>query len=172
MLVKVASDQAAFSQLVRRYQAIVRGLLMRLCANHAEADDLAQDTFIKAHEKLASYQGDNRFKGWICKIAYTEFLQSARKRKSRARLLERYRAEQDDEAQPVSETAGMSQDLDRALGELKGDERICVVMCYACSMSHGDIVEATGLPLGTVKSHINRGRAKLKAYFAPKEVAA
>ncbi|MFT6542613.1 MAG: RNA polymerase sigma-70 factor (ECF subfamily) [Maricaulis maris] len=53
---------------------------------------------------------------------------------------------------------------------MKEDERIAVVLCYSCGMSHSEAAEATGMPLGTVKSHVNRGRAKLQAFFADAEV--
>jgi len=58
---------------------------------------------------------------------------------------------------------GDSVDLDRALSKLSEPERTCIVMCYACGMSHSEAAEATGMPLGTVKSHVNRGREKMKA---------
>jgi RNA polymerase sigma-70 factor (ECF subfamily) len=170
-LVMAGSDQRAFSALVGRHQQAVRGLLMRLCRNHALADDIAQDTFVKAYEKISTYSGTGSFKAWLCKIAYTQFLMSARKRKAADKALERLQAE------PAETTTnpgapGAKVDLDRALATLGEEERTCVVMCYAGGMSHSEAADAVGLPLGTVKSHVNRGRAKLKAWFEKKEQAA
>ena len=67
---------------------------------------------------------------------------------------------------------GARVDLDRALATLGEEERVCVVLCYASGLSHSDAAEVTGLPLGTVKSHVNRGKGKLKAWFERKEAAA
>ncbi len=170
-LVMAGGDQRAFSALVSRHQQAVRGLLMRLCRNHALADDIAQDTFVKAFEKISTFSGTGSFKAWLCKIAYTQFLMSARKRKAADKALERLQAEPV-ETSTSSGAPGAKVDLDRALATLGEEERACVVMCYAGGMSHSEAAEAVGLPLGTVKSHVNRGRAKLKAWFEKKEQAA
>lgn len=170
-LVMAGGDQRAFATLVNRHQQAVRGLLMRLCRNHALADDIAQDTFVRAFEKISSFTGKGSFKAWLCKIAYTQFLMSARKRKAADKALERLQAEPT-EASTAPGAPGARVDLDRALATLGEEERACVVMCYAGGMSHSEAAEAVGLPLGTVKSHVNRGRAKLKAWFENKEQAA
>ncbi|OAB60063.1 RNA polymerase subunit sigma-70, partial [Leptolyngbya valderiana BDU 20041] len=166
-----AGDQRAFARLVDRHQKTVRGVLMRLCRNHALADDLAQDTFIKAYERIADYSGAGALRGWLCRIAYTEFLMHARKRKARDRTLDRFKAEPGEDHAPPGPGAARV-DLDRALATLGEEERTCVVLCYAAGMSHSEAAETTGLPLGTVKSHVNRGRTRLKAWFARKEAAA
>ncbi|MFP4518668.1 MAG: RNA polymerase sigma factor [Oceanicaulis sp.] len=166
-----AGDQRAFGTLVDRHQKTVRGVLMRLCRNDALADDLAQDAFIKAYDKIADFSGSGSFRGWVCRIAYTEFLMHARKRKAQERTLERLKAEPEDDHVPPG-TAGARVDLDRALATLGEEERTCVVLCYAGGMSHSEAAQVTGLPLGTVKSHVTRGRARLKAWFERKEVAA
>ena len=169
-LVMATKNVAAFGELVRRHQGVVRGMLHRMCRNHALADDLAQDTFIRAFEKIGSFLGTGTFKSWLCSIAYTEFLKSARKRKSTDRAMERFGSGMEDSEAPRD--MGNVVDLDRALTTLKDEERVAVVMCYSCGMSHSEAAEATGMPLGTIKSHVNRGRAKLQAYFAQAEVIA
>ncbi|WP_203293524.1 RNA polymerase sigma factor [Maricaulis parjimensis] len=169
-LVVATKNPAAFGELVRRHQGIVRGMLHRMCRNHALADDLAQDTFIRAYEKIGSFKGTGSFKSWMCSIAYTEFLKSARKRKSTERVMEKFQSGVEDTEAPRD--MGSVVDLDRGLATLKEEERTLVVMCYSCGMSHSEAAEATGMPLGTVKSHVNRGRAKLQAFFQEAEVMA
>ncbi|WP_291844687.1 sigma-70 family RNA polymerase sigma factor [Maricaulis sp.] len=169
-LVVATNNPAAFGELVRRHQGLVRGMLHRMCRNHALADDLAQDAFIRAYEKIGSFKGTGSFKSWLCSIAYTQFLMSARKRKATERVLEKYQIGMDDSEAPRD--MGNVVDLDRGLATLKEDERIAVVLCYSCGMSHSEAAEATGMPLGTVKSHVNRGRAKLQAFFTDAEVMA
>jgi RNA polymerase sigma factor (sigma-70 family) len=166
-LVVAAKDGAAFSELVRRHQGVVRGMMARMCGNHALADDLAQEAFIKAFNKIDSFTGSGSFRGWLCRIAYNEFLMSARKRKATDKAMERFKQDVDDVEAPRD--MGSVVDLDRALKTLKEDERTCVVMCYASGMSHSEAAEVTGMPLGTVKSHVNRGREKLKAWFETEE---
>ena len=152
-LVVATKNPAAFGELVRRHQGIVRGMLQRMCRNHALADDLAQDTFIRAYEKIGSFKGTGSFKSWMCSIAYTEFLKSARKRKSTERVMEKFQTGVEDTEAPRD--MGSVVDLDRGLATLKEEERTLVVMCYSCGMSHSEAAEATGMPLGTVKSHVN-----------------
>ena len=87
-------DPDAFGQLVQRYQSQVRGWLRQLTHDPMLADDLAQDTFIRAWDKLHTFAGTGRFSAWLMKLAYSMFLQFQRKSKSNQRLLERLRLEQ------------------------------------------------------------------------------
>ncbi|MEO1039452.1 MAG: RNA polymerase sigma factor [Pseudomonadota bacterium] len=170
-LVMAGRDKRAFGVLVRRHEVVVRGLLMRLCRNHALAEDLAQDAFVRAYTRIDSYRATGSFKSWLCRIAYTEFLKSARKRKSADRALDRLQNDAVEDSAPPAD-GGARVDLDRALATLKPDERVCVVLCYAGGLSHSEAAGVTGFALGTVKSHVKRGRDKLKAWFERKVEAA
>src|SRR5580765_5663432 len=80
--VVVHDDRHAFSELVRRHQSSVRATLRRLTAgNHALADDLAQETFLLAYRKLATFRQEAQFSTWLYRIATNAFLTDARKRK-------------------------------------------------------------------------------------------
>ena len=169
-LVSATGDRHAFGQLVERYQVLVRAMLTRMSGNHALADDLAQEAFIKAYRKISSFSGKGSFKSWLCRIAYTEFLQAARKRKATAKVLERYQAHQAVQDQASRRDAsGDAMDLDRALAGLNEVERNLIVLCFSTGLSHAEAAAATGLPLGTVKSHINRGKAKMRALLEDQE---
>jgi len=169
-LVVATQDNNAFGELVRRHQGLIRGMMARMSRNRALAEDLAQDAFIRAFQKIGSFSGTGSFKSWLCKIAYNEFLMAARKRKATDKAMEKFKTEVDDTEAPRD--MGSVVDLDRALATLKDDERTAVVLCYSCGMSHSEAAEATGMPLGTVKSHVNRGREKLKAFFETAEAVA
>jgi RNA polymerase sigma-70 factor, ECF subfamily len=169
-LVVATQDNNAFGELVRRHQGLIRGMMARMSRNRALAEDLAQDAFIRAFQKIGSFSGTGSFKSWLCKIAYNEFLMAARKRKATDKAMEKFKGEVDDTEMPRD--MGNVVDLDRALATLKDDERTAVVLCYSCGMSHSEAAEATGMPLGTVKSHVNRGREKLKAFFETAEAVA
>lgn len=163
-LVIATKDRRAFGELARRHQGVVRGMLARMTRNRALAEDLAQDAFLKAFQKIGTFTGAGSFRGWLCRVAYTEFLQARRKRVAVERTMERFKSEQERDAGGADR--GDILDLDRALSALSEDERACVVLCYACGMSHAEAAQATGMPLGTVKSHVNRGREKMRTLMA------
>jgi len=165
-----ARDQAAFSELVRRHQSRVRSWLRQLTRNSATADDIAQDTFIKAWDKLHTFGGQGRFAAWLMKIAYTEFLMTHRKAKGELRLAAAVAAEST--GPPVHDPSGeqnVAADLERLLGALGEEEQIVMVLCYAQGLSHGEASEITGMPIGTIKSHIHRGKEKIRLRFFPEE---
>ncbi len=161
-------DQAAYGELVRRHQSRVRNWLRQLTRNAATADDIAQEAFITAWEKLASFGGQGKFGSWLMKIAYNEFLMAYRKGRSTDRLASAIEAEITDDA--VHDPAGeqsVAADLERLLAVLNADERAVMILCYAQGMSHSEASDITGLPVGTVKSHITRGKEKIRLRFFP-----
>ncbi len=155
----------AFESLVRRNQSLVRGFLRRLCSGDAAlADDLAQETFVMAWRRIGAFEAKGSFKGWLCRIAYTQFLQNRRSAKASARREDAVMAEaattQDDRSGNEARL-----DLDRVMSALSPEQRAAVALCYGEGLSHAEAAEALGLPLGTVKSHVLRGRAKVLAGF-------
>ena len=162
-----SGQEAAYEVLVRRYQGTVRGLAHRLALNPAEADDVAQAAFFTAWRKIGSFRGGS-FKAWLCTIAYREFLQARRKQKPEIEF--------DESAHIISfdtsaAALGDQLDLERALKTLPENQRICVVLCVASGLSHSEAAAATGFPLGTVKSHVNRGVETLRKRLATHNVA-
>ena len=149
-------DVAAFGFLVRQHQSPLRGYLRRLTrGNHALADDLAQETFLEAHRKLSQFAGKGSFAGWLYAIAWSRFLMEARKRK-----LEPL-DDMDDRVAPQSDPA-LKLDLEKALALLRPPERSALTLCFALGMPHEEAAEVMKVPLGTLKSHVARGREKLK----------
>lgn len=164
-----AGDRAAFGELVRRHGSAVRGLLRRMGSAPAEADDVAQDAFLTAFERIAEFRGEGTFAGWVKKIAARLYL----RRLQKARRLAEFAAEPDDAADVAvqSDAAGRI-DLDEGLKSLGAGERLCVSLCYGAGLSHAEAAEALNLPLGTVKSHVKRGLEKLRTRLAPPAGAA
>lgn len=158
-------DTAAFGELVRRHQSQVRNFLRKLCRDRELADDLAQDSFLHAWEKLHTYAGHGSFIGWLLKVAYTTFLQSKRKSSRYDDILEKmgHLAEAGGSTHTV-ESIELS-DLDRFLAVLTEEERAVMILSYACGLSHREIGEAAELPIGTVKSIIFRGKEKIRDSF-------
>lgn len=154
-----AGSDAAFARLVERRQAEVRGFLRRMLGGSwAEADDLAQETFLSAWSSMGALKDPATVRAWLFGIAWRK----ARDRlRSMRRSVERDAAwlEVADPAPGVSAEDRMA--MARAMEGLAPAQRACVALCLAGGCSHGEAVIALGLPLGTVKSHVARGRATL-----------
>jgi len=164
-LVLLASnkDQKAFAILVERHQGWLRNLLRRLSHDRALADDLAQQVLLQAWDALPGLTSGQAFPAWLKTIAVRIWLKHLRCQDPLFQL------DRDAEVpeQAVENSPGMAIDLDRALAQLGAAMRLCVVLAYHEGMSHGEIVRATRLPLGTVKSHISRGTARLRTLLEP-----
>jgi len=153
-----AGNTAAFGLLVRWHQSDLRGFLMRLTkGNGALADDLAQETFLEAWRKIGQY-GKGSFFGWLCAIAWSRFLMEARKRKWEA--LDEV-PEMADNAPDPERASLVRHDLESAMAELSAPQRAALTLCFALGLSNEEAAVAMNLPLGTLKSHVNRGREKL-----------
>jgi RNA polymerase sigma-70 factor (ECF subfamily) len=152
--VVAGDDTRAFEQLVLRHQAVVRGFLRRLTA---DADDIAQETFIKAYRRLAHFRGDARFSTWLIAIAYNELRQMQRRHSHQQKVVAALRLE----SHAAAESPVEMHDLPKLLAWLEEDERVAMVLSYAHGYSHSEIAVVTGLPIGTVKSKLNRARARI-----------
>ncbi len=170
--VQGSDDRAAFALLVARHQSSVRTVLRRLTRGDTGlADDLAQDTFILAWRNIRHFRFEARFSTWIYRIAINAWRSEARKKRELLLDLDAGEA-------PVD--AGLSEempdvvsrvDLERAMTVLSEGERAAIAACYYADLSHEEAAQALGIPVGTVKTHVLRGKAKLKARLAGKEEA-
>jgi RNA polymerase sigma-70 factor (ECF subfamily) len=105
----------------------------------------------------------------LLKVAYTTFLQSKRKSKRYAEILDEAGYAAQIESRSYTQSTDEISDLDKLLAVLTQEERAIMVMSYACGLSHREIGEATGMPVGTVKSVIFRGKEKIRANFDIKD---
>lgn len=162
-----AGDRPAFGELVRRHGSAVRGLLRRMGAEPSVADDVAQDAFLTAFERVAEYRGEGTFSSWVRRIAARQYVRRFRK-EARFDL----EAETADEGHGGETSAAARIDLDEAMKSLSEAERLCVSLCYGAGLSHVEAADALNAPLGTVKSHVKRGLDKLRLRLAPQAGAA
>lgn len=160
----LGNDRRAFEQLVRRHQGMVRAQLCRLLlGDEATADDLAQETFLLAWRKLDQFRSDARFSTWLYRIAYSCFLQMCRTKSWAAR------SAQDDEMEhlPIPAHAmDLQLDLARAMQHLSAAEQAVLLHCMQLGLSHEEAAYVLAMPLGTVKTHAMRGKAKLKTWLS------
>ena len=156
-------DTRAFDQLVRRYQSPVRRFFLhQTCGDAALSDDLAQDTFLKAYTALASFHGLANFSTWLYRIAYNVFYDYLRTRKEMDPL---DTARVDTQCSTQQPDIGREMDIYRALATLKEAERTCITVFYLDDLSIDRIADVTGMPAGTVKSHLSRAKQKLATYL-------
>ena len=142
----------------------MRGLLRQLARSDlALADDLAQETFLKAYKNIRSFRGEAKFSTWLYRIAYNSFREDARRRKELVGIDEtQLEAEQD----PNTVDPALRQDLMQALKLLPLHERSAVLLCCQNGLSHDEASRVLDIPLGTVKTNVLRGREKLKKTLA------
>ena len=155
-------DSNAFAELVRRKQGWLRNFMYRTCGDSSLADDLAQQTFLQAWNSIRKLRDARRFNGWLRTVAVNVWLKHHRS----APVAETHLSiTEDGPVLPASShpQPDLAIDLDRALTTLSTSVRLCVVLSYHEGLSHREITVLTGLPLGTVKSHIKRGSDQLKA---------
>jgi RNA polymerase sigma-70 factor (ECF subfamily) len=162
----ITGGRDAFGELVRRHGSAVRGLLRRMGADPALADDLAQDSFLAAFEQIADFRGEGTFQAWVKRIAARLYVKRWR-RDARMDLMAD--TPEPDVADGGGESGAADRlDLDEALRALSAPERVCVSLCYGGGLSHAEAALALNAPLGTVKSHVKRGLDKLRARMAPR----
>lgn len=158
----VAGSHAAFGELVRRHGTALRTHLRRMGAQGADADDMAQDAFIIAYERLNEFRHEGTLIAWLKTIASRRYLK-------RLKATQKYLFTDDQslfETADIRTEAPASPDLDAALSQLKPLVRVCVTLNFSAGFSHQEVADETGLPLGTVKSHIRRGLDQLKGILS------
>jgi RNA polymerase sigma-70 factor (ECF subfamily) len=164
-LVQAASggSQEAFSRLVQSHQQALRGFLRRILHGRPdEADDLAQEAFIAAWSSLSRLRAADDFRPWLFGIAYRKAQSALRSGRRQARRDGEWLAVEAQSTEPPLDPA-LRFSLDRAMMDLEPDQRAAVQLCLAEGWTHPEAAQALGLPLGTIKSHVARGRARLLA---------
>lgn len=156
-------NKRAFDTLVKKYQSPIRRFFLHQTLGDEElSNDLAQDTFIKAYTHLTSFKNLSNFSTWLFRIAYNVFYDYIRNRKETSGLED---WEVDATYQVEQKRVGEKMDIYRGLSLLKETERICVTLHYMEDLPIDKISAIMGIPSGTVKSHISRGKEKLANFL-------
>ena len=153
-------NNRAFDQLVRKYQSPVRRFFLhQTCGDEPLSDDLAQETFIKAYLSIRGFKGLSKFRTWLYRIAYNEYY---------AWLRRRHEERLDDYGQFASclpdtppGNCDDKMDVQAAMRQLTDAQRAVVALFYIDDLPINKIAQITGMPTGTVKSHLSRAKAKL-----------
>jgi RNA polymerase sigma-70 factor, ECF subfamily len=177
-VVQLARDgrERAFRELIGRYQRPVFSLIYRLVRDREQAEDLAQDTFIKVLNAIDRYNPEYKFSSWIFKIAHNTALDQLRRKQPDTLSLDgspHARTAAETEASTITpeshaespEQFALNRELggeiDRALGMLRTEYRTAIVLCHVEGRPYEEIAEIMDVPLGTVKTYIHRGRKEL-----------
>jgi len=159
-----AGSADAFGRLVHMHQQGLRAFLRRLGAR--DADDIAQETFVFAWEHIARFDSTRPFRPWLFGIAWRKFREG--KRSWLRRLTRQGHATADMET-ALQPDPGLKLDLAKALGDLSPEQKAALLLCLGCEFTHAEAAEALAMPLGTVKSHVARGREKLTAALGERD---
>lgn len=157
-----AGDSAAFAALVRLHQGYLRKLLGRVCkGDQGRADDLAQETFVRAWRALPGFRGEARLRTWLTRLAYSS-LSAERPGLPPAQAGDADEPVESDFAPGIDWRI----DLDRALAGLSEPQRHALLLTYGADLSHVEAAQVLGWPLGTLKTQILRAKARLRSQLA------
>ncbi|HLF57724.1 MAG TPA: sigma-70 family RNA polymerase sigma factor [Thermoanaerobaculia bacterium] len=170
-------SEEAFRELVERFERPVYGLVLRIVRRNDLAEDLAQETFVKAWKALGRFDPSRKFSSWLFKIAHNSALDALRRRGEEPLSLDAPAAEgeparelpADPRAEnPLARTTfrAAGRALEAALAELRPQYREILVLRFVEGLAYEEIAEVTGSPLGTVKVHIFRARQELAKKMA------
>jgi len=154
-------SESAFNALIDRHQQAVRTFLRGLLANHSDADDAAQETFLAAWTQAKSFRGQGSVRSWLFSIAW---------RKAKGSQRGWFRAARRDTTYHEFSSGDMAPEmpaedriaLRQALLSLPLDQRAAVVLCLGSGYTHAEAAAMLAIPLGTIKSYVLRGRDKLQ----------
>jgi len=177
-----AGEEAAYRELIRRYERPLFSLLFRMVRDRELAEDLAQETFVKALNAIESYRPEFKFSSWIFKIANNAAIDHLRRRELDTLSLEGSPQAETPEAieatalqiggrqeSPLAEVEAreLGGQIEAAIAQLRPEYRSCILLRHVEGRAYEEIAEILNVNLGTVKSRLMRGRSHLKAQLAP-----
>lgn len=169
----------AFDELIRRYQRRVYTFAYRLTGNADDASDIAADTFVRLYTSIASFRGESSFATWLFRVVTNIYLDARKRQRVRQtqsldemiELEESTVQRQIEDTNPtpheVAEDHERTAALQAAITSLPEFQRTMVVMYHVNGMAYEEIAEALDLPIGTVKSRLNRARQALRRKLEP-----
>jgi len=177
VVLAVEGKEAAYRELIRRYERPVFSLVLRMVRDRQLAEDLSQETFIKALNAIASYRPEYKFSSWIFKIANNAAIDHLRRRElntlsidgspnaTSAEDIEATALQVGDKAEtPLAELEAreLGTAIEKAIGRLRPEYRSCIMLRHVEGLAYEEIAQLLDLPLGTVKTYIHRARHELR----------
>jgi RNA polymerase sigma-70 factor (ECF subfamily) len=177
VVLAVEGKEAAYRELIRRYERPVFSLVLRMVRDRQLAEDLSQETFIKALNAIATYRPEYKFSSWIFKIANNAAIDHLRRRElntlsidgspnaTSAEDIEATALQVGDKSEtPLAELEAreLGTAIERAIGQLRPEYRSCIMLRHVEGLAYEEIAQLLDLPLGTVKTYIHRARHELR----------
>jgi RNA polymerase sigma-70 factor (ECF subfamily) len=167
-----SGDQSAFASLVEKHKDMVFTIVVKIVKKPEDAEEIAQDVFLKVFDKLDSFRGDSKFSTWLYRIAYNAAISKTRKRRLEVEALDdftinNYSLDEVKEELEVIDPEKQQKFLKEAMEQLSDDDYLIVKMFYLEEMSVKDISSVNGLSQANVKVKLHRIRKKL--YCSMKE---
>jgi RNA polymerase sigma-70 factor, ECF subfamily len=181
VLLARGGQEAAYRELIRRYERPIFALLFRMVRDRELAEDLSQETFVKALNAIESYRPEFKFSSWIFKIANNAAIDHLRRRELDTLSLDGSpHAETPEAMQATALQIGTRQEspldvveakelggaIEAAIGRLRPEYRSCILLRHVEGRAYEEIAEILDLPLGTVKTYIHRARNELRQLLA------
>ena len=165
-------DLGAFNMIVERYQARVFNLTARILGNRTSAEDVTQETFISAYKAIGAFRGGS-LRAWLLRIASNasrDFLRTSRRRPAESLdqflLNPSFQVRSGDESpERYTLRRELGAEIQRAILSVPEDQRTAVVLVDVQGLSYDEAAEATGVSLGTIKSRLSRGRARVRDHL-------
>jgi RNA polymerase sigma factor (sigma-70 family) len=164
----LAGNQSAYADLIKRHQRFVFTLAMRFAKSREDAEEVAQDCFIKAYRSLASFQGQSKFSTWLYSIVYTTAMTFLRKKRIATDSID----DENTYIQVENRESGYDTDnvenksrsyyLNQAIEQLLPDDATIITLFYKGEQSLEEIAQALGIEANTVKVKLFRARQRLK----------
>lgn len=172
----LAGNAPAFAQIVKAHQRLVWHMAWRMLQHRQEAEDCCQEVFLRVHQNLSQFRGDSALGTWIGRVAFSVALRMAQKRKLRLDLPSAYDPEpafkhigSGEDVQQAHAESEQLQALYAAIEQLPSLPRTVLSLHYRDGLQISEIAAMLDCPQGTVKSHLNRGRNRLKSALAHME---
>jgi RNA polymerase sigma-70 factor (ECF subfamily) len=165
---RLTGDAAEFELLVRTHQRMVFSLAYRMTGSMADAEDLAQETFLRAYEQMSSYRGESKISTWLCRIAINACL-NWRSREARRAGIHTAWSESTFALQSAPRREEMDERVQAALLRLPPKQRAAVVLTICDGLDHSEAARALGCSVPTVAWRVFTAKAKLKRWLAPSE---
>jgi RNA polymerase sigma-70 factor (ECF subfamily) len=181
VLLARGGQERAYRELVRRYERPIFSLLYRMVRDRELAEDLSQDTFVKALNAIESYKPEYKFSSWLFKIANNAAIDHLRRRELDTLSLEGSPhavtpdameatalqiGDRSENALDIVEAKELGGEIERAIAQLRPEYRACILLRHVDGRAYEEIAEMLDLPLGTVKTYIHRARNELRRLLA------
>jgi len=157
----LAGEQRVYAQLVERYKNYAFAIALRIVTSRSDAEEAAQDAFIKAYHNLARFNREARFSTWLYRIVFNTAVSYRRKQKNVFQSIENTIVEYDQDSEKIMEKKDKSRFLQMGLEKLNEADRVAITLFYLKEMSLEEIGNITGMMPNTVKVRIHRARLRL-----------